>query len=109
MDISEKKSMELRRRIGDDENRCRLDEASVKRVKQILFSEKIVTCNGFILASSCNRAGIDIKDRNLKKCPVCGHMIGTSIDYRTEEKNLIEIRHKGNFPNCVLKPRKRLF
>ena len=109
MDISEEKSFELRKKIGDDLNRVALDMSSPKRCKQILFSEKVVTCKGFILASSCNRAGIGVNGRDLKKCPICGHMIGISVDYRTAEKNIVEIMHKGNFPNCVLKPRKRIF
>lgn len=32
----------LRWRIGDDRNRIRLDMASPKRIKQVLFSEKRV-------------------------------------------------------------------
>jgi hypothetical protein len=42
LDISEKKSIELRKKLGDDKNRIRLDIESEKKPKQILFQEKTV-------------------------------------------------------------------
>jgi len=108
MDIDEWESLEIRRMIGDDKNRIALDMASPKRMKQVLFSEKVVTCNGFILTSSCKRAGIDTKNIDLTKCPLCGIGIKFCVDYRTEDKDQIEVIHENGSPTCIFKPKRRL-
>jgi hypothetical protein len=108
MDIDEGESLEIRRMIGDDRNRIALDAASPKRVKQVLFSEKVITCNGFILTSSCKRVGIDTRNIDLSKCPLCGLYIKFCVDYRTEEKDLVEVIHENGSPPCIFKPKRRL-
>lgn len=40
--LTQEQSMRYRKLIGDDQNRIRLDSASGKRLKQVLFSEKTV-------------------------------------------------------------------
>ena len=42
LDIDEETMFRYRKMLGDDENRIRLDRLSEKRLKQVLFKEKVV-------------------------------------------------------------------
>ena len=106
MNISFAESIYYRAMIGDDLNRMLLDLSSEKRIKQVLFDEKTIFTQGFILASSCRSAGINPKGRDLTLCPKCNQPISYSMDYRTDEKNHIEVYHKNSDNICVIKRKK---
>ena len=96
LDISFEESIRRRKIIGDDPNRVRLDSIGTKRIKQVLFKEKVVTCKGFLPKwwSPDNQWHNDI-------CPVCGEKMVASQKVWTDEEKAIYVLHKNY--KCLIK------
>ena len=88
--INEKESYEYRKRLGDDWKRIELDKASPKRLKQVLFTEKVVTYNGYCPPKMFNTKG------NRKNCPLCGKPIQKAIISWTIDNKYNAIIKKDN-------------
>lgn len=91
--ITENKMLMLRKAIGDDENRIRLDMIG-NRLQNVLFTEKVTTCIGYIHP-------VWFKYIIKKKCPspnfdicLCGKKVITSSKIWTKKKKALEIVHK---------------
>lgn len=103
--INFQRSIELRLKIGDDKNRVNLDLISDKRISQVLFDEKVTTCYGFMMTSFCKKVGIDPHGKDLTRCPNCGKNIDKAVDYRSKEKNCVEVYHGKTF--CQFQPKRK--
>lgn len=87
--ISEEESIEYRRRIGDDENRIKLDEECSKRIKQVLFCEKKVFYYDGIFPMWIGKEGRE----GIKTCPLCSREVKMSEKRWTEKDKKVIIYH----------------
>ena len=69
LNITEEQCYTYRYKLGDDKKRIQLDMCSDKRIKQVLFREKVVTYYGY-----SHRKMFDTKGHR-NKCPMCGKAI----------------------------------
>ena len=96
LNISERDMFKYRKIIGDDPNRIRLDMCSEKRIKQVLFTEKITTCYGFIHEYWTKER------KELKNCPICGKRVLKSQKVWNKNTKGILIYHTNDNNICKL-------
>ena len=96
INVNEHTMFVLRKVIGDDPNRIRLDLISKKRIKQVLFTEKITTCYGYVHPYWTK------KHKTLKYCPKCKKKVLKSEKVWSENKKGVFIYHVKNKKVCKL-------
>jgi len=96
LNISERDMFKYRKIIGDDKNRIRLDRCSKKRIKQVLFTEKITTCNGFIHPYWTKER------KKLTRCPICGNKVLKSQKVWSKDVKGVLVYHTNNDKVCKL-------
>lgn len=87
LNIDQNTMFKYRKWLHDDEKRLRLDMLSEKRIKQVLFTEKLVTYHGFMWH----------KGKSVNICPACERKIIKSV----EDKENVHVYHYGTKP-CVM-------
>ncbi|MEM1543712.1 MAG: hypothetical protein QXP52_02250 [Candidatus Aenigmatarchaeota archaeon] len=103
LNISEEKSIEYRRKLGDDENRIKLDLECSKRIRQVLFTEKQVFYYGGIFPRWIGKEGRE----PIKICPLCQkEVIKSEKRWTMEEKKLVFYHKDGS--TCFSKIGKKL-
>lgn len=99
LNISEKKSLEYRKRLGDDPNRIKLDECG-KRIKQVLFTEKQVFYYDGIFPKWIGRE----LGEKIKVCPICNKEVEKSEKrWLLNEKKVIIYHTDGTTCELPLK------